>query len=81
MRAWFLLLKEIVGAGGKTVWGNPAEVGKAVEGATFDVVLDNNGKDLDTVRFVALILVARWYLTFKHVGKAFLVVNLQCGPL
>jgi hypothetical protein len=52
-----------------------------VEGATFDVVLDNNGKDLDTVRFVTLILVARRYLTFKHVGKAFLVVNLQCGPL
>ncbi len=39
-------------AGGRTVWGDPAEVGKAVEGATFDVVLDNNGKDLDTVRFV-----------------------------
>ncbi|KAF2325184.1 hypothetical protein GH714_024980 [Hevea brasiliensis] len=39
--------------GGRTVWGDPAEVGKAVEGATFDVVLDNNGKDLDTVRPVA----------------------------
>uniref|UniRef100_A0A6N2MRN4 3-beta hydroxysteroid dehydrogenase/isomerase domain-containing protein n=1 Tax=Salix viminalis TaxID=40686 RepID=A0A6N2MRN4_SALVM len=45
MGAWFLLLKEIVGAGGKR---NPAEVGKVVEGETFDVVLDNNGKDLDT---------------------------------
>lgn len=43
-------------AGGKTVWGDPADVGKVVAGATFDVVLDNNGKDLDTVRFVALIL-------------------------
>ncbi|KAF9682879.1 hypothetical protein SADUNF_Sadunf05G0153900 [Salix dunnii] len=46
----FSRLSEIVGAGGKTVWGNPAEVGKVVEGETFDVVLDNNGKDLNTVR-------------------------------
>ncbi|CAK7346598.1 unnamed protein product [Dovyalis caffra] len=49
----FSRFSEIVGAGGKTVWGNPAEVGKVVEGSTFDVVLDNNGKDLDTVRPVA----------------------------
>lgn len=48
--------QEIVSAGGKTVWGDPAEVGKVVGGAAFDVVLDNNGKDLDAVRFVALVL-------------------------
>lgn len=48
--------QEIVSAGGRTVWGNPADVGKAVGGATFDVVLDNNGKDLDAVRFVAFIV-------------------------
>lgn len=34
------------------MWGEPAEIGKALEGSAFDVVLDNNGKDLDTVRFV-----------------------------
>jgi hypothetical protein len=45
-----------VSGGGKTVWGDPAEVGKVVGGAAFDVVLDNNGKDLDAVRFVALVL-------------------------
>lgn len=39
-------------AGGKTIWGNPAEVGNLVQGAAFDVVLDNNGKDLETVRSV-----------------------------
>lgn len=39
-------------AGGKTKWGNPAEVGSVVQGAAFDVVLDNNGKDLETVRSV-----------------------------
>ncbi|GLT36324.1 hypothetical protein SLA2020_107100 [Shorea laevis] len=46
----FNRFSEIVSGGGKTVWGEPADVGKAVEGATFDVVLDNNGKDLNTVR-------------------------------
>lgn len=44
-------------AGGRTVWGNPSEVGSVVGGEVFDVVLDNNGKDLETVRFVVLILV------------------------
>ena len=39
-------------AGGRTVWGNPAEIGKVLEGSAFDVVLDNNGKDLDAVRLV-----------------------------
>lgn len=37
-------------AGGKTVWGDPADVAKVVGGESFDAVLDNNGKDLDTVR-------------------------------
>ncbi|XP_059625864.1 chloroplast stem-loop binding protein of 41 kDa a, chloroplastic [Cornus florida] len=46
----FNRFSEIVSSGGSTVWGEPAEVGKVVEGAAFDVVLDNNGKDLDTVR-------------------------------
>lgn len=41
-------------AGGKTVWGDPAEVGNVVGGVTFDVVLDNNGKNLDAVRFVCI---------------------------
>lgn len=47
-----VVFQEIVGAGGKTVWGDPTEIGKVLEGVTFDVVLDNNGKDLDAVRFV-----------------------------
>ncbi|KAK3193798.1 hypothetical protein Dsin_025108 [Dipteronia sinensis] len=49
----FNRFSEIVSAGGKTVWGDPAEVGKVVGEAAFDVVLDNNGKSLDTVRPVA----------------------------
>lgn len=49
----FNRFSEIVSAGGKTVWGEPAEVGKVLEGSAFDVVLDNNGKDLDAVSPVA----------------------------
>ncbi|XP_059299510.1 chloroplast stem-loop binding protein of 41 kDa a, chloroplastic [Lycium ferocissimum] len=49
----FSRFSEITSAGGRTVWGNPADVGKILEGEVFDAVLDNNGKDLDTVRPVA----------------------------
>lgn len=38
------------------MWGEPADIGKILEGTAFDVVLENNGKDLDTVRSVVLIL-------------------------
>ena len=44
-------------AGDSTVWGSPADVGSVVGGEAFDVVLDNNGKDLDASRFVVSILV------------------------
>ncbi|KAI3846890.1 hypothetical protein MKX03_016546 [Papaver bracteatum] len=46
----FNRFSEIVSVGGKTMWGNPTDVGKIVVGAAFDVVLDNNDKDLDIVR-------------------------------
>ncbi|PON55279.1 NAD(P)-binding domain containing protein [Parasponia andersonii] len=46
----FNRFSEIVSGGGQTVWGDPSKVGKVVGGAAFDVVLDNNGKDLDTVK-------------------------------
>ncbi|KAK2455549.1 chloroplast stem-loop binding protein of 41 kDa a, chloroplastic [Trifolium repens] len=46
----FNRFSEIVSAGGSTVWGNPADVGSIVGGEAFDVVLDNNGKDLEAVR-------------------------------
>ncbi|CAN6165583.1 unnamed protein product [Urochloa humidicola] len=49
----FSRFSELTSAGGKTVWGDPSDVGLAVGGASFDVVLDNNGKDLDAVRPVA----------------------------
>lgn len=49
----FSRFSELTSAGGRTVWGDPADVGAAVGGASFDVVLDNNGKDLDAVKPVA----------------------------
>ena len=45
-------MQELTSAGAKTVWGEPADVGAAVGGASFDVVLDNNGKNLDAVKYV-----------------------------
>lgn len=44
--------KNLVSACGKTVWGNPTDIGKVSEGALFDAVLDNIGKDLDALSFV-----------------------------
>uniref|UniRef100_A0A453MSG6 NAD-dependent epimerase/dehydratase domain-containing protein n=1 Tax=Aegilops tauschii subsp. strangulata TaxID=200361 RepID=A0A453MSG6_AEGTS len=49
----FSRFSELTSAGAKTVWGDPADVGAAVGGASFDVVLENNGKDLDAVKSVA----------------------------
>ncbi|KAL2944821.1 Chloroplast stem-loop binding protein of 41 kDa a chloroplastic [Bienertia sinuspersici] len=46
----FNRFSEITSLGGKTVWGDPADIGKVVGGEAFDVVLDNNGKDLEAVR-------------------------------
>lgn len=43
--------QEITSAGGKTIWGDPSEIGKLVAGEAYDVVLENNGKDLETVRY------------------------------
>ena len=34
----------------RTVWGNPASLDFTVGGLPFDVVIDNNGKDLDTCK-------------------------------
>ncbi|KAI3958119.1 hypothetical protein MKW98_020761 [Papaver atlanticum] len=57
-------------AGGKTVWGNPADVGKIVPGAAFDVVLDNNGKDLDTVRPVVDVAKSAGVKQFLFISSA-----------
>ncbi|KAF3791665.1 Chloroplast stem-loop binding protein of a [Nymphaea thermarum] len=49
----FNRFSELVDLGAQTIWGDPSNLGKLVDGAAFDVVLDNNGKDLDSVKPVA----------------------------
>ena len=46
-------LQELRDIGVKTVWGEPSDLGAAVGGSSFDVVLDNNGKTLDVVQYVS----------------------------
>lgn len=39
------------------MWGDPADIGKAIGGGdTFDVVLENNGKDFETVGYVNFVI-------------------------
>ncbi|XP_076932339.1 chloroplast stem-loop binding protein of 41 kDa a, chloroplastic-like [Bidens hawaiensis] len=49
----FTRFSEIVEGGGKIVWGEVDAIGTVLKGLSFDIVLDNNGKDLDTVKPVA----------------------------
>lgn len=49
----FSRFSELRDIGVQTTWGKPAEIGKIFESTMFDAVLDNNGKDLDTVKPVA----------------------------
>ena len=34
------------------MWGSPSDIGAVVGSASYDVVLDNNGKDMDAVKYV-----------------------------
>ena len=43
-------MQELRDLGVTTVWGEPSDVAASVGSAQFEVVLDNNGKDLDTVK-------------------------------
>ncbi|PKA67301.1 Chloroplast stem-loop binding protein of 41 kDa a, chloroplastic [Apostasia shenzhenica] len=63
----FTRFSELVAAGGRTVWGDPAEVVTIVGSAAFDVVLDNNGKDLDAVKIQLKMMQAmlRWKNTLQ----------------
>ena len=44
---------ELSAAGVSTVWGNPDELATKLAGSAFDVVVDNNGKDMASVGPVA----------------------------
>jgi len=45
----FSLFGELRAAGVATAWGEPAALAAALPGQAFDVVVDNNGKDLESV--------------------------------
>ena len=49
----FTYFNELTSAGVQTVWADPGELATKAAGAQFDVVVDNNGKDLDSVGPVA----------------------------
>ena len=34
------------------MWGSPSDIGAVLGSASYDVVLDNNGKDIDAVKYV-----------------------------
>ncbi|MCH89474.1 chloroplast stem-loop binding protein of 41 kDa chloroplastic-like, partial [Trifolium medium] len=68
---------EIVSAGGSTVWGNPADVASIVGGEAFDVVLDNNGKDLEAVRMLSKQMLVM--LELKNTLKKLLTVGQYSG--
>jgi hypothetical protein len=46
----FTKFNELRAAGVTTVWGEAAAAGAATGGAVFDVVVDNNGKDMKSVK-------------------------------
>jgi nucleoside-diphosphate-sugar epimerase len=48
-KAPFAYFDELRAAGVTTAWGEPSALGAALPGAKFDVVIDNNGKDMDAV--------------------------------
>eukprot|EP00252_Welwitschia_mirabilis_P026353 TRINITY_DN8640_c0_g1_i1.p1 TRINITY_DN8640_c0_g1~~TRINITY_DN8640_c0_g1_i1.p1 ORF type:complete len:284 (+),score=60.93 TRINITY_DN8640_c0_g1_i1:384-1235(+) len=57
----FSRFSELTELGVQAIWGNPGEIQKSLGEANFDAVLDNNGKDIDSVRPVA-----DWA---KHIGS------------
>ena len=60
---------ELRAKGVKTVWGSPADPGASAPGP-FDVVVDNNGKDLDTCQPVVDWAVGQGAKQFLYVSSA-----------
>lgn len=66
----FTYFGELTAAGVKTVWGNPEQLAQLAGDAKFDVVVDNNGKDLDSVGPVADFAVKAGARQFLFVSSA-----------
>ena len=66
----FSYFGELTSAGVRTVWANPGDLASKASGEKFDVVVDNNGKDLDSVGPVADFAVAAGASQFFFVSSA-----------
>eukprot|EP00243_Klebsormidium_subtile_P002224 TRINITY_DN142_c0_g1_i2.p1 TRINITY_DN142_c0_g1~~TRINITY_DN142_c0_g1_i2.p1 ORF type:complete len:427 (+),score=125.47 TRINITY_DN142_c0_g1_i2:111-1391(+) len=75
----FTKLEELRSAGVKVVWGSPAKVGSTVEGS-FDTVIDNNGKDLESVQPVADWALSNGASQFLFVSSAGIYKNTEEPP-
>ncbi len=66
----FSYFSELTAMGVRTTWANPGDLSSKVAGENFDVVVDNNGKDLNSVGPVADFAVACGASQFFFVSSA-----------
>ena len=76
----FTYFSELTAAGVNVCWADPGELATKAAGATFDVVVDNNGKDLDSVGPVADYAVAAGAKQFLFVSSAGMYVPTATPP-
>jgi nucleoside-diphosphate-sugar epimerase len=65
----------------KTVWADPVDVSAALAGTTFDVVVDNNGKDMDAVRPILEFAQSCGAQQFLFVSSCGVYKATDCPPL
>ena len=51
------------------MWGSPSDIGAVLGSASYNVVLDNNGKDLDAVKYVP-------HFSFKNSSRIIVLFGL-----
>ena len=76
----FTYFSDLTAAGVNVCWADPDELATKAAGATFDVVVDNNGKDLDSVGPVADYAVAAGAKQFLFVSSAGMYVPTATPP-
>ena len=76
----FSYFSELTSAGVTTCWANPEELATKAAGQSFDVVVDNNGKDLDTVGPIADFAVSAGAKQFLFVSSAGMYVPTDTPP-
>lgn len=71
---------ELASRGVRCVWGEPSNLGAALPGAAFDVVVDNNGKDMDVVGPVIDFAKASGAKQFLFVSSCGVYKATDCPP-